>query len=464
MATYNGTNGADFLPFFGFDLDPGVADTFNGFDGNDTINAFNTNDTINPGSGSDLTNAGAGNDRVIDDDFVNFDNHNGGSGTDTIDYSGITFSDGVVTINLATGVTSVNIPGGGNTEIISNFENVEGSQGGETIIGSSANNVLNGNGGNDTINGGGGNDTIDGGSGNDTINGGSGNDSLLGGTGSDTFIASQGNDRINGGDGFDTADYSQLNQSITLSGVGTVQKGGGLGQDQLFRVERVVANAAVANNTIDASASLAGVSITVNLATQSLTANNVPFLGTLSFTAVNFDNVIGTNANDNIVGDGQANRLVGGNGNDIIIGGAGNDTLRGENGNDNIIGDAGNDRITGGNGTDVLTGGTGNDVFNYDSVSESQPGLLRDVINDFVGNGVGLGDQFDLSDIDANPFLAGNQAFTFGGAFALGSLRYAGGILQGNTDFDAAAEFEVRLVGAPALFVAAGNPGSDIIL
>jgi Ca2+-binding RTX toxin-like protein len=365
---------------------------------------------------------------VIDTDFVNFDVHNGGTGVDTIDYSGITFADGVVTINLATGVTSVS---GGNTETILSFENVEGSQGGETIIGSSSNNIINGNGGNDTINGGGGNDTLNGGAGNDT------------------FIASLGNDSINGGDGIDTANYSQLNQSITLSGVGTVQKAGGFGQDQLFKVENVIANASVANNTIDASASLPGVSITVNLQTQSLAANNVPGLGTLSFTAVNFDNIIGTNANDSIIGDGQNNQLSGGNGNDNINGGAGNDT------------------ITGGNGTDVLTGGTGNDVFDFNSITESQPGVLRDVINGFSGNGFGLGDQIDLSTIDANTLLAGNQAFSFIGAGAftgVGQLRYFGGILQGNVNAGLAADFEIQLVGTPALSVAAGLAGSDIIL
>ena len=40
-------------------------------------------------------NGGLGNDRVIDDDFVNLDIHNGGLDTDTIDYSPIAFSNGL---------------------------------------------------------------------------------------------------------------------------------------------------------------------------------------------------------------------------------------------------------------------------------------------------------------------------------------------------------------------------------
>ncbi|NEQ11354.1 MAG: hypothetical protein F6K37_37325 [Moorea sp. SIO4E2] len=132
-------------------------DTLNGGPGNDTLNGFGGNDTINGKGGADRTNGGSGNDRIIDDDLVNFDIHNGGTGIDTIDYSNVSFSSGRVTINLATETTSVS---GGNTETIRNFENVEGSQGGETIIGTSGANRLDGNGGNDTINGGSGADTI----------------------------------------------------------------------------------------------------------------------------------------------------------------------------------------------------------------------------------------------------------------------------------------------------------------
>jgi hypothetical protein len=71
----------------------------------------------------------------------------------------------------------------------------------------------------------------------------------------------------------------------------------------------------------------------------------------------------------------------------------------------------------------------------------------------------------NLSIIDANSLVAGNQTFTYIGSAAFtaaGQLRYAGGILQGNTDADAAAELEIQLVGAPALTV--GGVGTDILL
>ncbi|MEH2374450.1 calcium-binding protein [Nostoc sp.] len=167
---------------------------------------------------------------------------------------------------------------------------------------------------------------------------------------------------------------------------------------------------------------------------------------------------------------GNNNTLTGGSGNDTInasggnstlSGGGGNDTINAGSGNDILDGGTGNDILTGGTGTDVLTGGLGNDVFKFNSVSDSTPGLSRDVIKDFVGNGNLPGDRIDLSTIDANSNIAGNQAFTFIGAAAFsapGQVRYSGGILQGNTAGNLSPEFEIQLVRTPLLVT------SDIIL
>nr|MDZ8046936.1 calcium-binding protein [Nostoc sp. DedQUE02] len=165
------------------------------------------------------------------------------------------------------------------------------------------------------------------------------------------------------------------------------------------------------------------------------------------------DTINGGSGNDKIDGSSGDDSLVGGLGNDSLIGGSGNDTISGDFGNGGIL--------VGVGGTDILTGGSGNDVFDFNFVSESQPGLLRDVITDFVGNGVLAGDQIDLSTIDANSITGGNQAFSFIGSSAFsaaGQIRYSGGILQGSTDGDLLAEFEIQLAGAPGLVA------SDIIL
>ena len=182
------------------------------------------------------------------------------------------------------------------------------------------------------------------------------------------------------------------------------------------------------------------------------------------------DTLNGNAGNDILNGRGDSDILNGNAGSDILNGGAGSDTLNGNAGNDVLNGNAGNDVLngnagsdilTGGAGTDSLTGGAGNDIFDFNSVSDSPTGLSRDVITDFVGNGIFTGDQIDLSTIDANSAVGGNQAFTFigSGAFtAAGQVRYSGGILQANTDRDLSAEFEIGLTGAPQLVA------NDIIL
>ncbi|MEH2354727.1 calcium-binding protein [Nostoc sp.] len=335
-----------------------------------------------------------------------------------------------------------------------NPDTINGSSGNDTIVGwasggnansTSGNDILNGLAGNDSLAGGTANDSLSGGDGNDTLDGGTGNDTLKGGAGSDIFKGSQGNDSIDGGDGIDTADYTQLGQTITLSGVGTIQKAGGLGKDLLFKVEKVIANAKVANNTIDASQSLAGVSIAVNLQTQSLAANNVPGLGTLSFTAVNFDNVIGTNGNDSIAGDNQNNRLSGNNGNDTLDGGVGIDTLNGGAGDDTYIVDTTLDTITeaANSGLDTVRSSV-----NYTLGANLENLRLRE-----GGNIIGIGNSF-------NNFLFGNTSNNTINA------RAGDDTLDGNNGDDIlnGEDGNDSLQGGPGNEILNGGSGNDILI
>ncbi|WP_143874013.1 calcium-binding protein [Nostoc sp. 'Peltigera malacea cyanobiont' DB3992] len=164
--------------------------------------------------------------------------------------------------------------------------------------------------------------------------------------------------------------------------------------------------------------------------------------------------------NDSLFGNAGNDTLNGGGGNDRLNGGTGRDILFGGTGNDNLIGGDGDDVLTGGSGKDILTGGSGNDVFEYNSISDS-PLSSRDLITDFRGNGNLSGDRIDLFTIDANSTIGGNQAFTFigSGQFSTpGQIRYSGGILEGSTDGDRSAEFQIRLIGAPQVV------SSDFIL
>ena len=114
------------------------------------------------------------------------------------------------------------------------------------------------------------------------------------------------------------------------------------------------------------------------------------------------------------------------------------------------------DILVGGQGTDDLTGGSGADVFDFNNLTELGLGRTHDTIQDFR---VGDHDKIDLSDMDANPLLAGNQAFVFlSGAPDAGNQTGTAWFNQGNlylsTDADSAAEFEIAVVGVSALTAA----------
>jgi Ca2+-binding RTX toxin-like protein len=168
-----------------------------------------------------------------------------------------------------------------------------------------------------------------------------GNDNLTGGLGSDTLIGSAGNDVLNGNVGQDILDYTSLDGAITLNLTGVINKGP-LGSDSISNIERIIGATGQAN-TIDGSGGAASTSMTVNLATNSLIANNTSGVSNTSFTVENFVNVIGTSNNDTIAGSSSNNVLNGQAGNDSLDGGSGNDTLNGGLGNDSLSGGEGDD-------------------------------------------------------------------------------------------------------------------------
>jgi serralysin len=88
---------------------------------------------------------------------------------------------------------------------------------------------------------------------------------------------------------------------------------------------------------------------------------------------------------------------TGGSGDDVLIGNDGDNTLTGNDGADVLMGRDGNDLMIGGLGPDTF-------VIEADDTSAAMP---VDVVAD-----LGVGDVVDLSGIDANPFLDGDQAFT----------------------------------------------------
>jgi Ca2+-binding RTX toxin-like protein len=185
------------------------------------------------------------------------------------------------------------------------------------------------------------------------------NDYFQGGSANDSFNAGSGNDTMSGGAGYDTTNYSRLSQAITLLPQGVVSKGS-LGTDSLIGMEKIV-GALGKTNTIDASSSTGGASLTANLGSNSLKVNGIPGIGSLSFTVENFVNVIGTSNSDSLTGNSK---------NNILDGRAGNDTLSGGSGNDTLSGGDGNDYLDGGSGFDSMSGGIGNDTYVVNSLSD----------------------------------------------------------------------------------------------
>lgn len=269
------------------------------------------------------------------------------------------------------------------------IENAIGGDGSDTLLGSEGANTLAGGNGADTLRGNGGNDNLGGGAGSDLLEGGIGNDTLDGGAGDDVLDGGLGDDALVGGEGIDTASYASLKVAVRVGLDIMGLQATGAGNDSLSGIE----------------------------------------------------NLIGGSGADLFVGNGEANRLVGGGGADRLLGGDGADVL------------------AGGEGKDVVAGGGGADVFVFASIKEFAGKALAaaDQILDFSKTD---GDRIDLSAIDAVKSTTGiNEAFTWisGAAFGkkAGELSYTVsqgiGVVMGDIDGNGAADFAIRIDGAPTL-------------
>jgi serralysin len=184
------------------------------------------------------------------------------------------------------------------------------------------------------------------------------------------------------------------------------------------------------------------------------------------------DTLQGGLGNDSVLGGSGDDSLKGGNNDDLLHGDAGDDRLFGHIGADTLQGDAGNDLLQGNANRDVLVGGLGSDSFDFDFVSESAVGnAVCDVIQAgggataFQGAGADGGDRIDISGIDADATVAGNQAFAFGGTgkghvWCVNSGSTTA--VFANVDNDAAAEFQVNILDAGVL--ASAYKAVDFIL
>jgi serralysin len=163
------------------------------------------------------------------------------------------------------------------------------------------------------------------------------------------------------------------------------------------------------------------------------------------------DLIHGAGGHDRVSGFAGRDELWGDKGNDTVSGGAGRDVLFGNEGNDLLKGGSQDDVLHGGSGQDILTGGLGADKFVFASVADSTVGAA-DKIVDFKRRS----DRIDLSLIDANTSVEGDQRFHFIASKAFsgtaGELRLPGkGNLLGDVDGDGLADFAIKVIHAARL-------------
>ncbi len=233
--------------------------------------------------------------------------------------------------------------------------------------------------------------------------GGSGADSITGNQAGNTLWGNAGNDSLSGGAGSD----------LLLGGAGADRLDGGDGIDIASYQE------ATAGVTADL--------LTPGLNTGEAAGDTFFFIEQLT----------GSNHADILRGDDAANTLTGL---------AGNDTLNGRGGNDVLFGGA---------GADNLTGGAGADTFVFAAATDSpRSNAGRDTITDFVSRL----DKIDLRAIDASNRTSGDQAFSYIGSAAFsgraGQLHLVNGVLEGDTNGDRVADFQVVVQGVTAFAIA----------
>lgn len=485
-------------------LQPAVNRTFEGSANADLLQGAPGDDVMNGGAGNDTLFASLGADRL-----------DGGAGSDLADYSA-----GALKIDVDL-QRLVQIGGLAEGDRLVSIENVTGTREADVLRGDAGANTLNGGAGNDIIEGRGGADVLNGGAGIDTLDysgsgagvrvdlakglgwGGdaagdtftgfevvqgsayadvfadsSGNDTIRGGDGDDVFLASTGgSDVFDGGAGRDTYDASASVKGVRISLADGGAKGlvltgfedliGGSGNDTLTGdggVNRLIGNGGadqldgragadtmiggagndiyVVDNIADTVIENAGEGTdTAQVSASWVVANQVEQVVVQGASAVT------------IIGNALDNVITAGTGGGRFDGGAGNDTITGGAGNDQLIGSAGNDKLIGGVGRDIFTGGAGADTFIF---APATTGSNFSTITDFSS---AERDRIDLSRIDANTMLAGDQKFVLVGDKAFsgtaGELRIeksaAGQLLLGDTNGDGIADVSIAVLSGIAI-------------
>lgn len=289
--------------------------------------------------------------------------------------------------------------------------------------------------------------------GNDRLDGGTGADLLIGGTGNDSYIVDNVDDQVVELKGTDIdAILTYVNYSLKDTHVENIIAIGHEAIKLIGNDEDNIMTGNEADNTLvgaDGNDTLNGAGgadkmyggqgddiYYVDHAKDSVTELWWSGHDTV-MTTVDFD--LRTGSIEDATTLGSADISLKGNWSDnVLTGNEGNNVLEGRLGDDTLIG---------GLGQDTLIGGWGKDTFVFTDVNESSLSAA-DVIKDFTSGQ----DKIDLSQIDANSttteedqffiMLNRDQAFT-----EAGELKFVDGVLYGNTNNDAIADFAIDLKG-----------------
>jgi Ca2+-binding RTX toxin-like protein len=369
-------------------------DTITGSQGDNTILGGGDNDKLDGVNGSD-TYLVTGNEAAGWSSFQGYDEYldTGSNGTDRILAQGAAVNIGLKKFAPANGIEVIDATGAtGKVRLLGDWESNTLDFSATELVGS-----------NIVIDGGHGNDTIAGSKGNDTILGGGGYDKLDGLNGSDTYL-------VTGNEAAGWSSFQGYDEYLDTGSNGT---------------DRILAQGAAVDIGLKKFAPANGIEVI----DASGATGKVRLLGDWESNTLDF----------------SATELVGSN--IVIDGGHGNDTITGNKDSNTILGGGGNDSIVGGLGADSLTGGSGWDHFVFFSSAE----IDKDTITDFHK----VEDKLNLSAIDANTLVAGDQAFVYiaGAIFSgqAGQLRLANGILAGDTNGDRLNDFELYLTGVSTL-------------
>ncbi len=427
----------------------GLANVITGGDGGDLLDGGAGGDTLIGGAGNDIyivDVTGAGN--ALQDTIVEGVNADAVfaapvAGTDELSAAnpltaGFTAATGGVdTIRLRSTVAV-------NYALQNNIENLDAS-----LIGAALAATLTGNGvGN----------IIKGHAGVDRINGGAGFDQMSGGAAADTFVFSSVADIGNAAGARDSIlDFLSGTDKIDLSAID--------GNTNVAGVQGFSYIGATAFSNVAGQLRLANGVLFGDTNGNSVSDFQIDLNGLAAMAAADFIFAGGGGG-----GGGATLPLNPGTPGQTIVAGPATTAINGTTGNDTLVGNDLRNTITSFAGNDVMTGGLNRDTFVFTNLdvtnnanSSAATSLYRDTITDFVA---GDRDRIDLSGIDANSALAGDQAFTLLGAgaqfTAAGQARLvvtgANSVLELNTTGTGGAEFAINLTGVTTL------PAANVVL